>query len=208
MFKKILLLIAVFLGHVALFVFLFIIAHDELVGEQYMTTDISDYGDFMGTLEKFDGEKAEQFVFSFFPKKIDDSFSEVTYSYSAEERRAFAVYLEFVIEDKKAYDAFVLEYTSGIEKKCFAHDNTYEDYTIQEQVSLGGLDNNEDGIYQRSEVFYSISNFKKILCSPSEQRIIFVAIYADDTPASLEELDFGRYFDRFNIDPLKEYSAS
>ena len=205
MLKKILLLVAIIVGHIAFFVFFIIIAHDELVGEQYMTTDVSDYGDFAGTLEKFDSEEAEQFVFSFFPKEIDDSFSEVTYSYSAEERTAFAVYLEFVIEDKNAYDAFVLEYTSGIEGKQFAYDNTYEDYTIQEQVSFGGLDSNEDGIYQKSEVYYSISNFKKILCSPSEQRIIFVAIRASATPANLEDLDFGRYFERFGIDPLKAY---
>ena len=74
----------------------------------FETNDIADYGIIKGN---YDNERPKEFVFSFFPKTIEDYFSDVSYHYKAKkgDTYAYEVYLEFVIQDPQTYNAFIAD---------------------------------------------------------------------------------------------------
>lgn len=72
----------------------------------YETNDIADYGVIIGN---YDNENPQEFVFSFFPERIEEYFSNVNYHYKAKKLDTFAyeIYLDFVIEDTQLYNTFI-----------------------------------------------------------------------------------------------------
>lgn len=169
---------------------------------QYVTTDLADYGNYIGN---YDNQSVQKFITSFFPKEIQKKFTNITYSYRAQKNDtyAFEAYLEFTIEDAHEYEEFITQNTSGLEKKSFPYDDSYTEYVIfDEFYPIGYLDDNDD---QEDDLDIHIRYAKigKILCSNEDQKIIYIALGVYD--GGIVTTDFlSVYFNRFNINP-KEY---
>ena len=165
-----------------------------------ITTDIDDYGNYKGTN---DNESVSDYITSFFPEKIEDNFSDITYSYRAQKVDAYAyeAYLEFVIEDTDEYNAFVAEYTEGLTGTIFEYDEAFTDYTIDQQLSITVWDDSGKEVYLFSDITLELVKMGKILCCDDEQRIIFVAMGVWDGGVVNAEL-LCTYFNRFAINPL------
>ncbi len=165
-----------------------LLVRDAFFPRQYVTTDLKDYGKYVGN---YDNDFANEFIPSFFPLKIEDNFENVKYSYRAQkgDTYAFEAYLEFQIEDEKAFQSHVLEKT-GNNATEFQCDLDFKEYVISNEFQLIGEDS--DGI--------SRAKIGKILYSENEHRIIYVAIGVYD--GGLVDTDFlCEYFNRFDIDP-------
>ena len=160
---------------------------------QHCTTDIEDYGKYVGN---YDNDSVEAFITSFFPEKIEDDFANVKYSYRAQKGDAYAyeAYLEFQIEDEEEFESYILMKTGGKAVE-FSYDSDFKEYVISDILDL----QTEEG-----EKTYNIGGAKigKILYSEKDHRIIYVAIGVYD--GGLAKTSFlCEYFNRFNIDPLK-----
>lgn len=168
----------------------------------YVTNDIEDYGEYIG-IASLDQEKAAKRIEAFFPKEIDDSFSDITYSYKAEnyDSLAYEAYLEFVIEDEDEYKHFVSQYTEGLEARAFEHDSSFTEYSIKQRLSLD-VEWDGEGECLFEDMKFVIAEIDKILCSDKEQRIVFVSLAVFD--GGVARVDFlSTYFTRFGIDPLE-----
>lgn len=161
------------------------------------TTDIAQYGTYTGTGHN---DYVHDYIHSFFPDTIDDSFSDVTYSYCAKsiDQCAFEAYLEFVIEDPDLFAQHIAQ-VGDVEWEPFAFDSRYMEYTLSEKMDLFHTSASEDG-----KLFYWIESAKmgKILYEPHEQRIIYVALGVFDGGGTNTQ-DLHVFFDRFNIDPAE-----
>ena len=172
----------------------------------YRTTDIADYGKYVGN---FDNKFAKEVISAFFPAKIEDSFTDVRYVYSAVkvDSAAFEAYLEFVIEDPEAFSAYIQQVTNDDNIHPFHYDDSYMEYTISNLLTLGDERTFESDFadYKAGTDFYRIqvAKIQKILYSPAEQRIIYVAIGVYDGGGTGTYF-LSTFFDRFGIDP-KEY---
>ena len=111
--------------------------------KQYATSDINDYGHYIGNA---DNQFASKYISAFFPEIIESSFTDVTYSYRAQNwgNYAFEAYLEFVIEDEKAFQEFISVKTSGMESKVFSYDPSFIEYTLDDTLEIFVLDGEED----------------------------------------------------------------
>ena len=165
--------------------------------EQYITTDVADYGNYVGNI---DNKRVERFITYFFPEQIEDYFSEVQYSYRAEEGDtcAFEAYLEFVIEDVEQYETFVAEYTSEVKGEAFSYNPEFTEYVYCDQFAITSYCKEEKK--DNRDVSIDSAGIAKILCDDEEQRIIFVALGVVDGGGTDTEF-LTIYFDRFNIDP-------
>ena len=69
--------------------------------KQYATSDINDYGHYIGNA---DNQFASKYISAFFPEIIESSFTDVTYSYRAKiwANNAIEANQELVIEDEIA----------------------------------------------------------------------------------------------------------
>ena len=180
---------------VALLVFVFIsimllFVRDAAYPQQYSTTNVSDYGKYVGN---YDNDFPEEFINSFFPEKIEINFSDVKYSYRAQkgDTYAFEAYLEFQIEKESEFQSYVYE-KIGNSAMNFKYDSDFKEYVIFDEFQLNG------------EESKSIRGAKigKILYSEKNQRIIYVAIGVYD--GGMVTTDFlCKYFERFDIDPIK-----
>lgn len=155
---------------------------------QYVTTDLEDYGNYVGN---YDNDFAETFTASFFPEKIEDNFEDVKYSYRAQkgDTYAFEAYLEFQIEDEASFQSYVFE-KIGDGAIDFQYDLDFKEYVISDEFQLAG------------EESHGIRSAKigKILYSEKDHRVIYVAIGVYD--GGLVKTDFlCEYFNRFEIDP-------
>lgn len=186
--KALLCLIAVgvFLG------FVWLIAAD---GTIYETDSISDYRIITGNN---DNERPADFVAQFFPDMIQTSFSDVTYHYTAKkgDEYAFECYLEFVIEDDDAFHSFMMPYSERYKAVEFSPDNSFMEYSISNVLDM-------DWTMFSNEKGYPIQYAKigKILYSPDEHRIIFVALGVN-AGGGAGTADLHYFFDRFHIDVL------
>ncbi len=159
------------------------------------TTDIADYGIYEGTNND---SRVQAQIKSFFPAEIADSFEVIQYSYSSENEDSygFEAYLEIRIADKEAFDRQVQSIAPAECWQEFPFCDGYLEYCIT----------NEMGIWKSEQVeqsdCYQIdrADVKKVLYSPSEQTIIYVAIGVFDGGAADTEF-LGVFFDRFGIDP-------
>ena len=162
-------------------------------GKVHETTRIEDYGIITGN---FDNDTPEEFIRSFFPSEIEDSFSDISYLYKAKKGDAYAYecYLEFVIEDADAYAAFVEKHCVRSESSSFLYDEAFHEQSVSNVLFLQPSEIEEDA--------YAIGTAElgKVLYSDQQQRVIFVALgMYDGGGATTEEL--GYFFSRFHIDP-------
>ena len=168
-------------------------------GRVYETTRIEDSGQITGN---FENERPEEFIHSFFPEEIEDSFSDVSYLYKAKkgDTYAYECYLEFVIEDADAYSAFVEKHIMRSESSPFLYDKAFCEQSISNILHLQHSETTE-GTYA-----IGTAELGKILYSDHQQRIIFVALgMYDGGGATTSEL--GYFFSRFHIDPW-EYAKT
>ncbi len=165
--------------------------------ETYETTDIAQYGIYTGTGHN---EYVHDYIHSFFPESIEESFSDVTYSYRANsiDQYAFEAYLEFVIEDPELFAQHIAQ-IGDVEWEPFAFDSRYMEYAISDELDIFTSAASSD-----REIIYAIENAEigKILYKPVEQRIIYVAIGVFDGGGTNTK-DLWVFFDRFDIDPAE-----
>lgn len=166
--------------------------------EQYATSDIKNYGHYIGNA---DNQFASEYISAFFPENIESSFTDVTYSYRAQDwgNYAFEAYLEFVIEDERVFQEFISAKTAGMKSKVFSYDPNFVEYKLDDSLSVSVIDGGEDQI---SKIWIGSAKIGKILCNEKEHRIIFVAMAMRDAWDAYSDF-FCCYFDRFNIDPAK-----
>ena len=166
--------------------------------KQYATSDINNYGNYIGNV---DNQFASKYISAFFPEIIESRFTDVTYSYRAQNlgNYAFEAYLEFVIEDEKAFHEFISGKTSGLECKEFPYDPNFVEYTLDDMLDISVIDGEDD---QNRKISIHNARIGKILCNAEEHKIIFVAIAMRDAWDAYSDY-FCCYFDRFNIDPTK-----
>lgn len=173
-----------------------------VIPRQYTTTDIANYGKYTGNS---DNESVREFICSFFPQKIEEDFSDVTYSYRAQKNDtyAFEAYLSFTIEDPKKYEDFVDEYSYGGQLTEFRYDEQYQEHTIKDVFEPNYPESDEE-----KGISIGYAKIGKILFCNEKQEIIFIALGVYD--GGMARTDFLTvFFDRFNIDPLEyaEHSA-
>ena len=177
----------------------------------YETNDIADYGVVKGN---YDNERPKEFIFYFFPKAIEGSFSNISYHYKAKklDTYAYEAYLEFVIEDTDAYTSFLSSVIGDGACEAFYFDAGYQIYYVSNYLHLfPGIKIIKDDTSKSPRVVEedeslppSIENAKTgaVLFSDTEQRIIFWALGVyDGGGTSTDELNY--FFNRFGIDPLK-----
>ena len=168
-------------------------------------TAISDYGIYDGTgVDSF----TTQYIQSIFPEKIEDYFSDVKYSYKAEntDTYGFEAYLEFTIKDKTEFQTYISKITDVKNWQDFAYAPGYKEYSIENVLEL-----DIDAVDDPSSIFYRqilYAKIRKILYSPEEQRIIYVAIGVYDG-GGIGTNYLNVFFERFQIDPIEyEQTAS
>ncbi len=156
--------------------------------EVYETNSIADYGNIVGN---YDNETPKEYIFSFFPETISDSFSDVTYHYKAKkfDTYAYEAYLEFVIEDEAVFSEFIKPYVDDSAPSVY--DESFMEKSIFHHLCL---DHNTE-----TETYIEDAEIGKILYSEDEQRIVFFALGLHDGGGTrVSELSY--FVDRFGID--------
>lgn len=158
----------------------------------FETNDLNNYGKIVGN---YDNETPTQFINSFFPDKIESTFSDVSYHYKAKkfDTYAYECYVEFVIDDTELFFDYLNKHINPKVSTPFAFDESYHIYTISNQLYLH-TPTSQDSTYAIG--WAEIGN---ILYSVSEQRIIFVALGVYDGGGTYTS-DLNYFFSRFNID--------
>ena len=175
----------------------------SVVPRQYVTTDLADYGNYVGN---YDNQSVQKFITSFFPKEIQENFFNVTYSYRAQKNDAYAfeAYLEFTIENVREYEEFIEQNTSGLENKEFYYDESYTEYVISDEFYPTNDTEENNNPQENADIHIQSAKIGKILCSKEDQRIIYIALGVYD--GGISTTDFlSVYFNRFHINP-REYN--
>ena len=175
----------------------------ELEPSQY-TTNIKDYGVYNGN---YDNNSVREQINSFFPQKIEESFSDVTYSYRTKKLDAYAyeAYLEFVIEDEDEFLAFVKEHTGDTEGLIFEYDSSFIEHSLNRELWIDLYYDEETGENTPSQTYVDFAIIRSILYSDEENRIIFSSIGVYDGGGTTIDV-LSVFFTRFGIDP-KEYAT-
>ncbi len=164
-------------------------------GAIYETNDIADYGKIKGNC---DNDAPREFIFSFFPETISDSFSDVSYHYKAKygDAHAYECCLEFVIEDPAAYQAFLDEHIDRENTATFPFEETFMEYSFSNYVDVRVLFNEYD-------YYWANAKIGKVLYNDAQQRILFYAQgMFDGGGAYVSELNY--FFEKFDIN-IEEY---
>lgn len=164
-------------------------------GSVYETSDPFDYGKIIGN---FDNDTPEEFIFSFFPDGIEESFENVVYHYKAKKFDAYAyeAYLEFTISDSAQFEAFLNAAVDESKCNTFQYDNSYAEFVISDVFLL------EDSDSADQEHYISSAKVGSILFSREKQKFIFVAFGVHDGGGT-SATELGYFFDKFNIDPAE-----
>lgn len=162
--------------------------------EIYESSDVSDYGNYIGN---YDNETPREFINSFFPEHIEEIFTDITYHYKAKkfDTYAYEAYLEFVIDDIDGFQTILNRYVDQSKSKPFLYNESYMDYSISNVLRLH--------IPEKAPNTYALNSayIGKILYSQEEQRLIFWALGVfDGGGTDTSELNF--FFDRFEIDVM------
>ena len=155
----------------------------------YETNNVADYGNITGN---YDNNTPRKYVFSFFPEKIEEYFSQPQYHYKAikGDTYAYEICLEFVIEDEAVFKKHIKTATEGLIATPFVYDKSFIDYTIS---------NNFHGSSTPKESEVVNAGIGKILVNENEHRIIYIAVGTYDGGfATKEDLDY--YWTRWNTD--------
>lgn len=172
----------------------------------FETNDIADYGIIKGN---HDNERPKEFVFSFFPKTIEDYFSDVSYHYKAKkfDTYAYEMYLEFVIQDSQTYNTFIADVIGEHTSEQFYFDPDYQVYYVSNDLSLSfalAIDNKAEPPVVKEDKskppVIDDAEIGAVLFSDAEQRVIFFALGAYDGGGThTDELNY--FFNKFEIDP-------
>lgn len=174
----------------------------------YETNDIADYGVIKGN---YDNERPKEFVFSFFPKTIEEYFSDVSYHYKAKKSDTYAyeMYLEFAIQNTQAYKAFIADVIGDNAYEPFCFDSGYQIYYVSNYLYLSPAskiihnDKSKPPVLKEDKSKPPLIENAKIgavLFSDAEQRIIFFALGVyDGGGTSTDELNY--FFNRFAVNP-------
>lgn len=158
-------------------------------GVVFETEELSDYGRIEGNCLN-DGPA--EFIHSFFPEVLEDSFSDVRYHYKAVriDQSGCEAWLEFTIEDPAAFEAFLAE--------CAREDAfvPFRDGWMEAPVA-SELELLETGDGMNIEY----AEMGKILYRGSDRRIIFWALYVYDGGGTGIH-DLKQFFTYFGIDPV------
>lgn len=163
------------------------------------TTDLADYGEFTGTGSK---SFVENYINSIFPQSIDESFTNVSYSFKAEniDTYGFEAYLEFSIEDTEEFNRYIDAIKQEYSFQDFPYDSSFQECKIEDVFVLF-----TDTDYDPTSIpHYQITQAKirKILYSKESQTIIYVAMGVyDGGGAGTDYLNV--FFNRFGIDPVE-----
>lgn len=191
--KKLLVILLIIVLIVSVPVFYFrIIIESANYAEIYETNDINDFGVYTGNS---DNETPAQFITSFFPTTIENSFSDVIYHYKAKnfDTYAYEAYLEFAVPDQNTFHELLMNFVVLEESIPFRYDNSYMEYSIS-NVLYTHSESKQSGAYS-----IGYSEVGKILYSEEEQRFIFWALGVyDGGGTDTSELNY--FFKRFNID--------
>ena len=163
----------------------------------YETTDVAEYKKIAGNE---DNATPQAFVNSFFPEKIESSFTNVVYHYTALENasHAYECYLEFTIEDSELFSSFIDKTIQRENTTDFQYDNTFQEYSIRNQFDLSMTRQTSNGTYP---IQYAVVG--KILFSEQDQRVIFWALGVWDGGENTNQLN--TFFSRFDIDAYDYY---
>lgn len=172
----------------------------------FETNDIADYGVVKGN---YNNKKPKEFVFSFFPKTIEDYFFDVSYHYKAikGDTYAYEMYLEFVIQDTQTYRTFIADVIGNNATEPFYFDPDYQVYYVSNDLFLSfslAIDNKSEPPVMKEDKskppVIEDAEIGAVLFSDAEQRVIFFALGVyDGGGTSTEELNY--FFNKFGIDP-------
>lgn len=174
----------------------------------YETNDIADYGVIEGN---YDNERPKKFVSSFFPKIIEESFSDVIYHYKAKkgDTYAYEMYLEFAIQDTQTYEAFIDDVVGDNASEPFSFASDYQIYYVSNYlylspaISISRDDKTKPPVVKEDKSkapFIENARIGAVLFSDAEQRIIFFALGVYDGGGTYtDELNY--FFNRFDINP-------
>ena len=160
--------------------------------EIYETNDLADYGKYTGN---HDNDAPREFITSFFPETVSDSFTDIQYHYKAKrfDTYAYEAYLEFVIPDSASFNLFLEEYIKKDQCNPFMFDTSFTEYSISNVLQFTDTNNHSD------KYAISYAEIGKILFSIDEQRIIFVALGVYDGGGT-DTSELNIFFSRFHID--------
>ncbi len=163
----------------------------------YETNDPRNYLKIVGN---YSNEEPQEFVSSFFPVRIEESFSDVVYHYKAirGDTYAYEAYLEFVIKDKAEYETFVSSMLNKEESHSFAYDCSFFEQTISHTYEIWEASHEGE-----TEDYFVLETAEvgKILYSDKEQRLIFVAIGMFDGGGA-RTMELAYFLKRFDINPI------
>ena len=163
----------------------------------YETNDVADYGVIKGN---YDNETPKEFVFSFFPKTIEEYFSDVSYHYKAIKLDSYAyeIALEFTILDKQQYFELKEMITGNTICSDFEYAPEYQVFWINDYLLIS-----EQEEYNRIDPpVIQDAEIGLILFSDSNQQFIYIALGAyDGGGVTTEELNY--FFDRFHVNPWR-----
>ena len=161
----------------------------------YETNDIHDYGIVKGN---YDNDTPKEFVFSFFPVRIEDHFNDVQYHYKAikGDTYAYEMSLEFTIVDKQQYSELKAKTTNNTACKQFEYAPEYQVFCVDDLLKIGGREKND----RITAPIIHQAQIGLVLFSDSEQRIVYVAMGVYDGGGVTTD-DLNCFFDRFHVNP-------
>lgn len=174
----------------------------------FETNDIADYGVIKGN---YDNERPTEFIRSFFPKAIEEYFSDVSYHYKAKkgDTYAYEMYMEFEIKDTQTYNKFIADVIGDNAVIPFVFDEEYQVHYVSNYLYLSpasAISHNDKSkqpvVKEDMSKQPVIENAKigAVLFSDTEQRIIFFALGVyDGGGTSTDELNY--FFERFGVNP-------
>ena len=162
-------------------------------GEIYQTTDIKDYGNFIGTYDK----NVKEYILAYFPDEIQDNFEIIKYSYKAIKGDSISceAYLEFSIDDEEEFDLYVSQMTNETDTTVFEYDSSFREYVIEDSMHLSPDKTQIDS-----------ARIRKVLYSDETNTMIFVYIVVHDGGYTRAD-SYNEYFSRFGIDRFEHYDC-
>ena len=168
-----------------------LVALDATNAEVYETNNIDDYGSIIGNC---DNDAPKEFITSFFPEKISETFSDLRYHYKAKkfDTYAYEAYLEFVIEDPVGFETYLRDNPNTTQAVPFSYDESYMICDFSRTMDLR-RPAKENGAYA-----IEYAKVGCILYNTEEQRIIYFALGVyDGGGTDTSELNY--FFNRFGI---------
>lgn len=168
--------------------------------DYYETTDPADYRKIVGNNNN---EVPAEFIASFFPEEIIPDFSDVTYSYRAEngDTYGYEAYLEFTVTDPEAFQNYVSQIAPPDNWQEFRFDSGYMEYVVSDVFEIHSVKSESTGS-GLPVCAIQAAQIGKVLYSAEQSRIIYVALGVYDG-GGVNTSFLCRFFERFHIDPTE-----